>query len=316
MNSKDCIVTKSTTEHLAAEPHINSRDPDINSRDYARIAEAIEYVATNVTSQPSLEQIARHIHLSPHHAQRLFSRWAGVSPKQFLQVLTLENAKVLLQEPRSLLNTSDQLGLTSTSRLYDHFVKLEAMTPGEYKKGGGGLTIDYGVHETLFGKVFIATTERGICRLEFLEESSLSPMPEAPASKLLSTWPNATIRENPVKTRNISQQIFSRRSVSDSPLDLYLSGTNFQINVWKALLRLPFGALTSYAEIAKIIHKPKAVRAVGTAIGANPIGYIIPCHRVIRQTGALGGYRWGLERKRAILTWEQTRKFRNIDNYS
>lgn len=281
--------------------------PKNHSRDYARIADAIEYLAANASDQPSLEQVARHIHLSPHHAQRLFNQWAGLSPKQFLQVLTVEKAKTLLQESRSLLDTSEELGLTSTSRLYDHFVTLEAMTPGEFKRGGKGLVIDYGVQDTVFGHAFIATTDRGICRLEFFDNALSNSGVDAIKSKLTSSWPNAQIQENPQKAQNLLTQIFSTDSGPQAPLKLHLSGTNFQMHVWKALLKLPFGTLTSYADVAERIEKPKAVRAVGTAIGANPIGYLIPCHRVIRQTGALGGYRWGLTRKRAILSWEQTK---------
>jgi AraC family transcriptional regulator of adaptative response/methylated-DNA-[protein]-cysteine methyltransferase len=272
--------------------------------DYDRIAQAIDFITCRADRQPTLDEIAAHVHLSPFHFQRLFCRWAGVTPKRYLQVLTVERAKRLLAESRPLLDVTDAVGLSSGSRLYDHFVHLEAATPGEFKAAGEGMTIAYGMHDTPFGPIFIAITPRGICSLEFLEAG----MADDARARLARKWPRAHIRENPAQTDTTADAIFSGNIAPDRPLSLYVSGTNFQISVWKALMQIPTGQVTSYTEIAKAIHHPRAARAVGSAIGDNPIAFVIPCHRVIRQSGDLAGYQWGIIRKHAIHAWEAARQ--------
>lgn len=268
--------------------------------DYERIAQAISYIAERVTSQPTLSEIAAHLGLSPFHFQRLFCRWAGVTPKRFLQILTVERAKQLLSESKPLLEVSDSLGLSSGSRLYDHFIHLEAVTPGEYKRRGTGLTIEYAVHCTPFGNVFLAMTPRGICKLAFLMKDNI----DDELADLSKMWPRAVIIENHERTLGDVEAIFGNDVTYDRPLSLYVSGTNFQVSVWKALLQIPLGTVVSYTQVAHAIGRPRSVRAVGQAVGANPVAFLIPCHRVIRQNGELGGYRWGEIRKHAIHAWE------------
>lgn len=275
----------------------------MNMSDYARIEQAIIYITNSVTNQPSLENIAQHLHLSPFHFQRLFSRWTGVTPKRFLQVLTVERAKQLLRESRPLLAVADSVGLSSGSRLYDHFVQLEAITPGEYKSGGTGLTIDYAVHNTPFGEVFIAVTPKGVCKLAFMLHDDI----DEHIADLFKTWPHAVIRRNQSTTLEVVRKMFGGKSKSNQPLSLYVAGTNFQISVWKALLQIPPGRVASYSQVATAIGHPKAARAVGTAAGANPVAFLIPCHRVIQQSGKLGGYHWGETRKHAMHAWETAR---------
>ncbi len=270
--------------------------------DYQRIAEAIEFINANAHQQPSLEEIAAQLNLSPFHFQRLFSRWVGVTPKKYLQILTVERAKQLLAESKPLLAVSDLVGLSSSSRLHDHFVKLEAVTPGEVKTGGAGLSIDYAVNSSPFGDIFVAATERGICKLAFIDQNKS----ELHIAELQRRWPSATLRNQE------SQQFKSVASLFDSqlpdrPLSLHVSGTNFQINVWRALLQIPESTLASYSQVAEAVNRPKAARAVGTAIGANPVAFVIPCHRVLQQNGNIGGYHWGTTRKHAMHAWESAR---------
>lgn len=271
--------------------------------DYERIAQAISFIASRVHNQPGLDEIAAHVHLSPYHFQRMFSRWAGVTPKRFLQVLTLERAKQLLSKSMPLLEVSDALGLSSGSRLYDHFVHLEAVTPGEYKLAGAGLTIEYAVHETPFGTAFIATTPRGICSFSFCEHTEI----DGHLAALQKKWRHASLRENREQTQAVVQAMFGAEKKIDRPVSLYVSGTNFQISVWKALLQIPPAKVVSYSQVANAIGHPGSARAVGLAVGANPIALLIPCHRVIQQSGKLGGYHWGLTRKQAIHAWESAR---------
>lgn len=271
--------------------------------DYARIADAIRFIASQVERQPTLDEIAGHVHLSPFHFQRLFSRWAGVTPKRYLQVLTLERAKALLQESRPLLEVADTLGLSSGSRLYDHFVQLEAVTPGEYKQRGAGLVIDHGVHDTPFGQTFVALTPRGVCNFSFLDDQA----PQAPLTALAQSWPAAELRESPSRTQEVIHTMFDGSKTADRPISLHVSGTNFQISVWRALLEIPPAKVVSYAQVASAVGNPKAARAVGLAVGANPVALMIPCHRVIQQNGKLGGYHWGATRKQAIHAWEAAR---------
>ncbi|TNI59697.1 6-O-methylguanine DNA methyltransferase [Aeromonas media] len=271
--------------------------------DYARISDAIAFIASQVARQPTLDEIAAHVHLSPFHFQRLFSRWAGVTPKRYLQVLTLERAKALLHESRSLLEVADTLGLSSGSRLYDHFVQLEAVTPGEYKQRGAGLVIDHGVHDTPFGQAFVALTPRGVCNFSFLDDQA----PQTPLAALAQRWPAAELREAPSRTLGVIHNMFDGSKAPDRPISLHVSGTNFQISVWRALLEIPPARVVSYAQVASAVGNPKAARAVGLAVGANPVALMIPCHRVIQQNGKLGGYHWGETRKQAIHVWEAAR---------
>ena len=271
--------------------------------DYDRIAEAISFMVSRVNSQPTLQETAEHLHLSPFHFQRLFSRWAGVTPKRFLQALTLERAKLLLNESKPILEVSDSLGLSSGSRLYDHFVHLEAVTPGEYKTGGAGLTIEYAVHDTPFGKAFIATTPRGVCTFSFLGNRDF----DEHLTGLAKKWPRAKLCENCKGTGAVIHAMFGEIKTLDRPVSLHVSGTNFQVSVWKALLRIPSAKVVSYSNVAAAIGHPRSARAVGLAVGANPVALLIPCHRVIQQSGKLGGYRWGEPRKQAIHVWESAR---------
>lgn len=271
--------------------------------DYDRIAAAITFIVSQVNKQPGLKEVAAHLHLSPFHTQRLFCRWAGVTPKRFLQVLTLDRAKQLLNESKPLLEVCDSLGLSSGSRLYDHFVHLEAVTPGEYKLGGVGLTIEYAVQDTPFGKAFIATTPRGVCGFAFLESA---PIDEHLAG-LTENWPHALLRENRQRTSAVIKAMFGSEKQLDRPVSLHVSGTNFQISVWKALLQIPPATVVSYTQVASAVGRPNAARAVGQAVGANPVAFLIPCHRVIQQSGKLGGYHWGETRKQAIHAWESAR---------
>ncbi len=268
--------------------------------DYERISKAIEYISAHVKQQPSLDQIAEHIHLSPQHFQRLFKRWAGVSPKRLLQVLTVEHAKKCL-ENSTLMETSHDLGLSSTARLHDHFVSLEAMTPGEFKSQGQGLQIKYGIHKSPFGEVFIATTQRGICHLIFFDQKQRQADIDQALIEIKQKFIFSDLEQDQKSTQEFVEKIFS---LQQENLPLIVVGTNFQINVWKALLKIPSGQLSTYGAIAKQLENPKASRAVGSAVGANPISYIIPCHRVIASTGIIGNYRWGKTRKKAMLLWE------------
>ena len=268
--------------------------------DYERIARAIQFLEQHIGDQPSLAELAAVLELSPSRMQRLFQRWAGVSPKRFLQFLTVEYAKRLLEQSQSLLDVSYATGLSGPGRLHDHFVALEAVTPGEYKRQGADLEIHYGVHPSPFGSMFLATTPRGICALSFLS-NSVAEVGELRA--LQQCWSAARIIADPEATRNIAERIFAQGDPSQ-PLAVWVKGTNFQLQVWQALLRIPAGALCAYEQIAHAIGRPSACRAVGQALAVNPVSYLIPCHRVIRRVGTLGGYRWGSVRKRALLAWE------------
>jgi len=268
------------------------------SQHYKLIERAIQYIEANVQRQPELEEIASAIGLSEYHFQRLFTNWTGVSPKRFMQFLTKEHAKQLLNQSENLLETTHKVGLSSLGRLHDLFVNTEAVTPGEYKSGGAGLTIRYGIHPSPFGKVLIATTERGICNLSFVDGSEGKAI-----DNLVADWRQAAMTEDYKSTAPLVTRIFSDLEI-DMPLKLHLRGTNFQIKVWEALLSIPSGALTTYEQIARQVGSPKAVRAVGTAVGHNPIAYLIPCHRVIRKSGEFGNYLYGSARKKVILARE------------
>ena len=271
------------------------------SDDYQRIERAIAYLEKNFLTQPSLEEIACSVNVSMYHFHRLFKRWAGISPNQFLQFLTLEYTKKKLVESRSLLDASFDAGLSGPSRLHDLFVTFEAITPGEYKKMGADLKIEFGFHSTPFGECLLAITDRGICSLSFVENHGR----ENAFEQLKFNWAQANFIQNNPKTQPIVNRIFSAtNNHAARPFHLLLKGTNFQVQVWQALLTLPQGTIHSYRDIAALIGKPTASRAVGNAVAVNPIGYLIPCHRVIRNVGEPGGYRWGAKRKKAVIAWE------------
>jgi AraC family transcriptional regulator of adaptative response/methylated-DNA-[protein]-cysteine methyltransferase len=268
--------------------------------DYQLIAAAIAYLEANRLEQPSLDDLAAHVALSPFHLQRLFKRWAGISPKRFLQFLTVGHAKQLLAESHSLLDAAYATGLSGPGRLHDLFVSVEAMTPGEFKQGGRGLDITYGIHPTPFGECLLATTERGICGLHFLNGGGAA----AEVALLHERWPAANLIEDGAATGPVVQRIFAPAQGDAAPLPVLLAGTNFQIKVWEALLRIPAGGVCTYEDIAHSLGQPSAARAVGGAVGANAIAYLIPCHRVIRKSGVIQDYRWGSTRKKAMLGWE------------
>ncbi len=279
----------------------------IMNSDYERIRRALEYLDAHALEQPGLDDLADHLGLSPSHLQRLFRRWAGISPKRFLQQLTLERAKEALDGSASLLDASLDAGLSSPGRLHDLFVHLEAVTPGEYKAGGQGLTLRTGIHPSPFGHAFLAVTDRGLCALSFDDD----PECRQGHSDLRDAWPRATIVDEPSVTQPYFERIFLDADDPDAPdrprIDLHVRGTNFQIQVWRALLSIPPGRLCSYGDIARAIGRPSAARAVGGAVGRNPVAWLIPCHRVITQLGALGHYRWGAPRKRAMVALELAR---------
>jgi AraC family transcriptional regulator of adaptative response/methylated-DNA-[protein]-cysteine methyltransferase len=271
------------------------------SVDYQRIEKAIQFLAENFHSQPSLKEIAGNIYVSEFHFQRLFTRWVGISPKRFLQFLTKEYAKALLERSINLLDVTYESGLTSPGRLHDLFVTCEAVTPGEYKTKGAGLEIAYGYHATPFGECMLAKTGRGICGLSFVQSGGRRPV----FADLKNRWTNAKLVEDPQLTRPFVKQIFNPSEEKNSvPLHLILNGTNFQIKVWEALIKIPMGAVVSYENVAAHIGMPKASRAVGNAVGSNPVSFIIPCHRVIRKTAEFGNYGGGVARKMAMLGWE------------
>ena len=269
------------------------------SQDYQLIEQAIRFIEANAHRQPELDEVAAAVGLSEYHFQRTFTRWAGISPKRFLQFLTKENAKELLTQSENLLDTTHQVGLSSLGRLHDLFVATEAVTPGEYKTRGAGVTIRYGIHASPFGPCLVATTERGICHLGFVQTSEGDAIDE-----LVKDWSQATMIEDYKSTAPLIEPIFDLSQRGRESLRLHLRGTNFQIKVWEALLQIPQGTVTTYEGIATRIGNPSALRAVGTAVGHNPIAVLIPCHRVLRKDGAFGNYRYGSARKKALLAYE------------
>ena len=270
--------------------------------DYERIANVIRFLDRHYTEQPDLNQLATAAGLSPFHFHRLFSTWAGVTPKDFLQCLTLEHVKQLLLEGNNVLDAALDAGLSGPGRLHDLCVTLEAASPGEMKNGGAGMRIDYGFTETPFGEALIAETKRGICHLSFVDGNGRNGARDL----LTSEWPNAKLQRADQRAEELAGKIFTqpRQNQSSRPLRAFVRGTPFQVRVWRALLSVPTGSLTTYGRIAHAIGQSKAARAVGSAVGANPISFVIPCHRVIRETGALGNYGGGRVRKRAIVGWE------------
>lgn len=269
--------------------------------DYNRIAQAIEYIQSNFKLQPSLEEVAEKIHLSPAHFQKIFTDWAGTSPKKFLQFISLEHAKNLLKEEKaSLFDTAYETGLSSTSRLHDLFVNIEGMSPAEYKNGGKSLSINYSFSETPFGNVIAASTEKGICCMAFENDK------ETALGNLKSKFPNASFFEKQDELQKNALSIFNKDWTKLNTVKLHLKGTDFQLKVWESLLSIPMGKLSTYGNLAEKIGNSKASRAVGTAIGSNPVAFLIPCHRVIQSSGNIGGYMWGSERKQLIIGWESS----------
>lgn len=266
---------------------------------YTKIETAIKYLSANFKQQPSLAELATHVNMSEFHFQRMFTEWAGISPKKFLQYLTIEELKKELQNTSNLIQAAEQVGLSAQSRVYDLFVNIEAVTPQEYKLLGKGVEIEYGSYPSPFGKCLIASTKRGICALSFADDN-----PDKNIQELESHWQNAILKENEPSIKLLGEQIFNNRQ---KELKLFVKGTKFQVKVWEALLKIPFGSINSYQGIASDLHT-NAVRAVGSAIANNPIGYLIPCHRVIRSEGVIGQYHWGPERKAAIIGWERSKK--------
>lgn len=267
---------------------------------YHIVAKAIGYLVDNFKKQPSLEQIAENVNLSPFHFQKIFTDWAGVSPKKFAQYLNVNYAKQLLDKSESanLFNTALETGLSGTSRLYDLFIKIEGMTPGEYKNGGQTLHINYSFASCYFGEVLIASTKKGICYLAFFEDKNSA------LELLKNSFPKANFEAHLDDLQQSVIRVLQNDFTAPQSVKLHLKGTDFQLKVWEALLNIPFGDLSTYGTIAQQINSPSAARAVGTAIGSNPVALIIPCHRVIQNSGKLGGYMWGINRKTAILGWE------------
>jgi len=276
-------------------PEIEPTQQDLN---YARIEKAIHYIRANLHEQPSLQQVASAVNLSPHHFQRLFTEWAGISPKKFMQFLNIQYAKALLKNNTSLLDTATELGLSGTGRLHDLFVTLESMTPGEFKNGGEALRIHYSFANSPFGPLIIASTSKGICQLRFIEDEQHG------LNEVKRFFPNAHWVQDSDSQHDTVQSLLNRDLHSLRNIKLHLLGTRFQLKIWESLLTIPQGTLRSYSDVARSIGSPKSARAVGGAIGANPIAYLIPCHRVIKSSGELGNYMWGSARKAAIIGWE------------
>lgn len=268
--------------------------------DYARVEAAIRFLRDNLVKQPSLDEVAAHVGLSRYHSQRLFRRWAGLSPGQYLEYLTVEQAKPLLRQAHSVLDTACELGLSSPSRLHDQFVAVEATSPGEYKRSWQGVEIRYGLAPGPFGEMLLAQTPRGICFLSFVNARTRTRELE----RLQRLYRLAELREDPVAACATGQTVFARRDAAAAPLRVAVSGTNFQISVWRALLGIARGTVVSYSALAAATGRPAAVRALANAVAANPVNYLIPCHRVLRADGSLGGYRGGRDTKRRLLNWE------------
>lgn len=285
----------SSNERTGAE----SRMPDADEN-YARVERAIRFLRAHHAEQPELRDIAAHIGLSESRTQRLFSRWAGISPKRFLQFLTVEHVKRRMGQTADLMGLSLDAGLSSPSRLHDLFLSMEAMSPGEFKRAAAGMVIRYGIGETHFGHALIASTARGICHLSFIDpqEKKLA------VTALRQAWPEACLEEDASGCAALLTRVFTPPSVDHARFSLWVSGTNFQIQVWRALLQLPFAGLLSYQQLAGLLGRPSAARAVGSAVARNRIAYLIPCHRVLRSSGEFGVYHWGNIRKAAICGWE------------
>jgi AraC family transcriptional regulator of adaptative response/methylated-DNA-[protein]-cysteine methyltransferase len=281
--------------------------PRQHTRDYDQIRRAIAFLSSTWEEQPSLERLADHLGLSPAHCQKLFKRWCGLSPKEFVQAITVDHARSLLTDSASVLDTAHEVGLSGGSRLHDLFLTHEAMTPGDYKRRGEGLNIAYGFHESPFGEALLLATDRGVAGLAFIDEDKGQTRAEALAD-MTSRWPLAQFSEAPDKTEPHVRRIFATSGRQrEQAVRLVLIGTDFEVRVWETLMKIPMGRAVSYADIARHLGQPTASRAVGSAVGRNPISFVVPCHRVLRGDGNLGGYHWGLTRKRALIGWETGR---------
>lgn len=266
---------------------------------FDRVEEAIGYITTHFKTQPRLDEVAERIHLSPYHFQRLFTDWAGVSPKKFLQYISVEHAKNILKDGRaSLFDAAFETGLSGTGRLHDLFINIEGMTPGEYKNGGENLFINYSYAESPFGNILVASTAKGICHMAFADNDRQA------LSDLQKNFPNAHYKQMVDLIQQNALYIFTKDWKNLDKIKLHLKGTAFQLKVWETLLRIPMGKLSTYGSIAKELHTPKASQAVGSAVGSNPVAFLIPCHRVIQSTGVFGQYHWGSNRKAAMIGWE------------
>ncbi|MDA9764647.1 methylated-DNA--[protein]-cysteine S-methyltransferase [Opitutales bacterium] len=271
---------------------------------YEQIESIIQRLGDHFKDQPSLEELARKVGMSPEHFQRVFKKWVGISPKQFLKYLTLEYAKSRLEQDKSVLDSALDSGLSGPGRLHDLFVTLESITPGEYKQGGGGLGIEYGIHPSQFGFAVLAVCDRGLCGSFFLP----SPNDRLAEEAIVEYWPQARFTRDDSKTSIYAKQLFDTSYKGNNSLSLFVRGTPFQVQVWRALLEIPSGSLRTYSDLASSVDRPTATRAVASSVGDNPISWFIPCHRVIRKGGYLGGYRWGLPRKKVMLAWEANRR--------
>jgi AraC family transcriptional regulator of adaptative response/methylated-DNA-[protein]-cysteine methyltransferase len=280
--------------------------------DYGRIQKAIQYLKLHHKLQPSLEEVAAYIHLSPFHFQRMFKEWAGISPKQFLQYLSVEHAKRILNaQQASLFDVAYETGLSGTSRLHDLFVKIEGMTPGEYKNGGQELQINYSFAESPFGLLIVAATSKGICHIAFADQGQ-----DAAFADLQKRFPNAAFQQLADSIQQNAIFIFTQDWNKLPEIKLHLKGTAFQLKVWEALLKVPTGGLTTYSRLADLVDSPKASRAVGSAVGENPVAFLIPCHRVIKSTGEIGQYHWGSQRKNAMIGWEAAKAGSHVEALS
>lgn len=295
------MLQQTTVDTRARPPRSDS------ARDYDQIRRAIAFLTETWAEQPSLEQLAEHLGLSPAHCQKLFKRWCGLSPKEFVQSITVDHARALLQGSASVLDTAYEVGLSGGSRLHDLFVSHEAMTPGDFKRRGEGLEMSYGFHASPFGDALLIATERGLAGLAFVNEDNGESRQDALAD-MMQRWPKARYIEAPGKTAPHARAIFNpQEQPCEQPVRLVMIGTDFDVRVWESLLKIPMGRAVSYTDIARHIGAPAASRAVGSAVGRNPLSFVVPCHRVLRGDGNLGGYHWGLTRKRALIGWETGR---------
>jgi AraC family transcriptional regulator of adaptative response/methylated-DNA-[protein]-cysteine methyltransferase len=276
-------------------------------RDYALVRRAIAFLSEAWLEQPPLERLANHLGLSPAHCQKLFKRWCGLSPKEFVQAITVDRARALLADSASVLAAAHEVGLSGGGRLHDLFVSHEAMTPGEFKRRGAGLKLAYGFHESPFGEALLIASERGLAGLAFVNEED-GGTAEQVLAEMMRRWPKAQFTAAPERTVPYAKRIFDPAQwCPDRPVRLILIGTDFEVRVWRTLLKIPMGCAVSYSDIARHLGQPQAARAVGAAVGRNPLCFVVPCHRVLREDGSLGGYHWGLTRKKALIGWEMGR---------
>ena len=304
LTSQESGCAKTAVAPIIPHMIMHSAVAAVNARDYRRIEKAINFIDTNFREQPTLKEIAAYVNLSEYHFQRLFRRWAGISPKRFLEYVTAEHAGRLLRMSRSALDAAHESGLSGTGRLHDLLINIHGVTPGQWKHNGSDLTIQYGIHPTPFGDCLIATTERGICGLSFVGPDGSRDL----LNNLKRRWPKARFHSAPQATLATVRCVFGQtQDMPRGPVDLLVQGTNFQVKVWEALLRVPAGAVISYQNLARRAGCARAFRAVASAVGRNPVAYLIPCHRVIRKSGEFGEYRWGVARKKALIAWEAVR---------